>query len=331
MKKIVVTGGLGALGAPLCRKLLSEGHEVRILDNDFRGGGRKVDGAEVHIGDVRVFEDLATAANGADCMAHLAYVNGTERFYSQPEVVLDVAVNGMTNVLDVCKHHGIRDLLLFSTSEVYQTPSVIPTPEDVPLTVPDVMNPRYSYGGGKILCELLALHSKLFDRVLIVRPHNVYGPDMGHEHVIPQLIMKVGRSFYDSIGSGEPPIIKIQGDGSQRRSFVYVDDFVESVVRILESGTGKEIYHLGTMDETTVSHLLSKICDVAKPLCPQLEHGYWVETSPEPEGGTRRRCPDNRKVLALFPDLFCTTLEEGLQETVTWYLQNRHLWPEEKQ
>ena len=94
----------------------------------------------------------------------------------------------MISVLDACRHHGIRELVLASSSEVYQTPPGIPTPENVPLSVPDPLNPRYSYGGGKIICELMAINygRQGFDRVLIFRPHNVYGPDMGWEHVLPQ-------------------------------------------------------------------------------------------------------------------------------------------------
>ena len=110
---------------------------------------------------------MPRATRGVDCVCHLAYINGTEFFYDQPELILEVAVKGMMNVLDACLADGVRDLIVASSSEVYQTPPTIPTPEDVPLVVPDVINPRYSYGGGKIVSELLAVNygRKHFDRV----------------------------------------------------------------------------------------------------------------------------------------------------------------------
>ena len=84
-------------------------------------------------------------------------------------------------------------LVLASSSEVYQTPPQVPTDESAPLVVPDPLNPRYSYGGGKIISELMAINygRKYFERVLIFRPHNVYGPDMGFEHVIPQFALRL--------------------------------------------------------------------------------------------------------------------------------------------
>jgi nucleoside-diphosphate-sugar epimerase len=99
----------------------------------------------------------------------------------------------MINVLDACIYNNVKNFFLASSSEVYQTPPIVPTDERVPLSVPDVLNPRYSYGGGKIACELLAVNygRKFFDQMVIFRPHNIYGPAMGWEHVIPQLCMRM--------------------------------------------------------------------------------------------------------------------------------------------
>src|ERR1700730_12757861 len=197
MKTYAVTGGTGFIGSALVRRLAGKGHRVRVLDDNSRGAARKLGDAasavELLTGDIRDARAVKDAVRGADCVCHLAYVNGTEYFYSKPELVLDVAVKGMINVLDACGEHGVGELVLASSSEVYQTPPVVPTPENVPLSVPDVLNPRYSYGGGKIISELMLINygRKFFDRAVIFRPHNVYGPDMGTEHVIPQFIMRM--------------------------------------------------------------------------------------------------------------------------------------------
>ena len=99
-------------------------------------------------------------------------------FYTKPVLTLDIAMKGIINVIDLCIKNRIRELYLASSSEVYQTPDKIPTDESEPLRIPDVFNPRYSYGGGKILTELMGIHygKKYFKKLVIFRPHNVYGP-----------------------------------------------------------------------------------------------------------------------------------------------------------
>src|SRR5205085_8366769 len=167
---------------------------------------------DLRVGDVRDASAVRQAVRGVDCVCHLAYVNGTEYFYSKPDLVLDVAVRGMMNVLDACIAEGVRDLVLASSSEVYQTAPEIPTDETVPLSVPDPLNPRYSYGGGKIISELMAFNygREHFERVIAFRPHNVYGPSMGWEHVIPQFVHRVMQVAAEN--PARPLPFPIQGD-----------------------------------------------------------------------------------------------------------------------
>ncbi|MGE3778850.1 MAG: NAD-dependent epimerase/dehydratase family protein, partial [Pirellulaceae bacterium] len=102
-KFYLVTGGLGFLGAALSRALLSAGHRVRVLDNSFRGSIRRLGSSapdvEVVCGDIRDLDVVTRAVRGVDAVCHLAYVNGTRHFYSQPSLVLEIAVKGMMNVL----------------------------------------------------------------------------------------------------------------------------------------------------------------------------------------------------------------------------------------
>ena len=95
--------------------------------------------------------------------------------------------------MHACISNKIKELYLASSSEVYQTPQKIPTDESESLKVPDIYNPRYSYGGGKILTELMGIHygRKYFKKLIIFRPHNVYGSSMGNEHVIPEFINRM--------------------------------------------------------------------------------------------------------------------------------------------
>ncbi len=181
-KWYLVTGGSGFIGAALVRRLVAQGERVRVLDNLSRGNQRRlgdvVDDVEFIEADIRDAAAVSRAAKGIDCVMHAAFVNGTQFFYTMPQLVLDVGIRGMLNVLDACLAHDVPELFVASSSEVYQTPPRIPTDETVPLSIPDPMNPRYSYAAGKITSEMLAINYARahFERMVIFRPHNVYGP-----------------------------------------------------------------------------------------------------------------------------------------------------------
>lgn len=317
-KRTLVTGGLGFLGASLVRSLVERGERVRILDNSSRGSAEKLGSVagdtEIIAGDIRDPALVRKAVSGMDRVLHLAFVNGTEYFYKYPAYVLDVGVKGMVNVLDSCIQEGVKELVLASSSEAYQTPTVVPTPETVPLSVPDPKNPRYSYGGGKIISELMVLQygRTYFERVVVFRPHNVYGPAMGWEHVIPQFIGRLQPLAERS--DGQPHPFPIQGSGSQTRSFIYIDDFTAGLLLVIDKGEHLGIYHIGTMDEVTIG-------SVAMQIAEQMGLTINLVPGPEMQGGTPRRCPDIRKLLSLgFQPRFKLAL--GLQPTVEWYLKH---------
>jgi nucleoside-diphosphate-sugar epimerase len=322
-RKILVTGGSGFIGSALVRRLVRDGHSVRVLDDNSRGSPRRLTEVQNDIdfvsGDVRDPRAVDVATRGMDEVHHLAYVNGTEFFYSAPEMVLDVGVKGMMNVLDSCRKHDIGALVLASSSEVYQTPTAIPTDETAPLIVPDVLNPRYSYGGGKIISELMAINygRKFFDRVLIFRPHNVYGPDMGWEHVVPQFALRL-KAAVAANPSGPLPFA-IQGSGVETRSFCFVDDLVEGVIVMRAKGQHLGIYHVGTTDEISVAEL-------ARQMGQQIGREIGLQTGPRLAGSTPRRCPDISKLSALgyMPSV---PLAQGLATTIDWYWKNDHLMP----
>jgi nucleoside-diphosphate-sugar epimerase len=254
-----------------------------------------------------------------DEVHHLAFVNGTEFFYTAPELVLDVGVRGMINVIDACRRHGIGTLVLASSSEVYQTPPKIPTDETAPLTVPDPLNPRYSYGAGKLISEIMAINfgRKFFERVLIFRPHNVYGPDMGSEHVIPQFALRLQTlAAHYPAGSLR---FNIQGTGAETRSFCFIDDLVAGVLVMREKGEHLGIYHVGTMEEVTIADLARRVARAA---------GREIElvAGEAAAGGTLRRCPDISKLAGLGykPRV---PLDEGLKPTLDWYWRNADLAP----
>lgn len=315
MRTYLVTGGLGFLGSQLARALVLAGQRVRVLDDGSRGSAARLGDARESIelieGDVRDAALVQQAMCGVDSVCHLAFVNGTEVFYRRPAHVLDVGVKGMVNVIEACIRADVGEMILASSSEVYQTPHRVPTDEAVPLSIPDPHNPRYSYAGGKIISELLALHygRDHFRRVLIFRPHNVFGPDMGWDHVIPQLTARLVLLKAASPGDVIP--LPIQGTGRQSRAFIYIEDFIAGLMRIIERGEHLNIYNIGTMEELTIEEVAYRI---ARCLDMQIR----VVPGPEPAGATPRRCPDIHKLQALgFRPRF--SFDEGLPPTVAWY------------
>jgi nucleoside-diphosphate-sugar epimerase len=323
VSSILVTGGSGFIGSALVKALVRDGHAVRVLDDNSRGAPRRLEEVANDIefinGDIRDSDAVARATKGMDEVHHLAFINGTEFFYSAPEAVLDVGVKGMINVIDACRKAGVGSLVLASSSEVYQSPPHIPTDESAPLVVPDPNNPRYSYGGGKIISELMAINygRKFFERVLIFRPHNVYGPDMGWEHVIPQLSLRFKAAAAEH-PTGKTPF-KLQSDGSQTRSFCHVDDLVHGVMVMREKGEHLGIYHVGTMEEVAIAELARKIAAHAG-------RDIQLIAGPAPQGGTERRCPDIAKLrkLGYSPRV---PLDIGLPSTVDWYWTHENLAP----
>ena len=195
-KSFLITGGTGFIGSNICKLLIKKDCHVKIFDNNSRGSINNIKNFKKKIkfikGDIRNKKLLNKALQNTDAVIHLAYVNGTEYFYTKPVEVLDIAVKGILNVIEGCINNKVKELYLASSSEVYQTPNKIPTDEKESLKIPNIFNPRYSYGGGKILTELMGIHygKKYFKKLIIFRPHNVYGPNMGYEHVSPQFISR---------------------------------------------------------------------------------------------------------------------------------------------
>jgi nucleoside-diphosphate-sugar epimerase len=320
-KTYLVTGGAGFLGSALVRRLVGEGNRVRVFDNQSRGRVDRLasvaNSIEYVSGDIRNPWEVGRAVKGIDSVCHLAFVNGTEFFYTKPELVLEVGVKGIVNVLDACLRYKVPELVVASSSEVYQDPPTIPTSETVPLSIPDPTNPRWSYSAGKIISEMMAINygRTRLSHVLIFRPHNVYGPDMGWEHVIPQFVLRMQR-----LASNRDAVrFPIQGTGTQTRSFVFIDDFIDGLMAMLRGGRHLNIYNIGTQEEVTIANLAQMIGDL---------FGRRIEVVPGPlaVGGACRRCPDIAKIAALgYAPII--PLREGLAITAKWYCDNAHLAP----
>lgn len=289
-KNYLITGGLGFIGSAITNRLLEKGFNVTVFDNLSRGKKKRIFNKNKKIniinGDIRNLHKLKKSLKKIDAVIHLAYINGTKYFYTRPTDILEIAVKGITNIIDACKEKKIKELYLASSSEVYQTPTKIPTDEKESLKIPDIYNPRYSYGGGKILTELMGIHygKKYFKKLIIFRPHNVYGPDMGNEHVMPEFLNRFKKL--------KDKKFKIQGSGNEIRSFIYIDDFVNAFELIMKKGKHLEIYNIGTDEKTTIKNLAYSMAKI-------FNKKITLKKTSLAKGGTIKRLPNIKKIKKL--------------------------------
>ena len=219
--KVLVTGGRGFIGARLVAHLLAEGADVRVLDDGSRGVAELPTAVEAIDGDVRDDRVVRAACRGIDVVAHLAAVQGTRTSTSARTPCSTSTSAACSTSPRRARRRASRRLVFSSSSEVYGIPDEFPTPETAPLVVPDPANPRWSYGASKIAGELVVVHTRAahgFEYV-ILRYHNVYGPAMGWDHVVPQFISRlVARRGVHGAGRRQPaPVVLLRRRRGRRR------------------------------------------------------------------------------------------------------------------
>jgi UDP-glucose 4-epimerase len=311
--KILITGGAGFIGSYLSNKL-SKNHEIHVVDNSIRGDySRLNDGIKIFNIDLTKIDQLKKVDNNYDFIFHLAAINGTDNFYNNHHKVFEVGTKSIINIYDHFKYQNSK-IITASSAEVYQKPEIIPTDEKIQCIIPDITNHRYSYGGSKIFSELLVFNYGIdyFKSSMIFRPHNIYGPNMGYKHVIPQLIEKIKRAISEKNHS-----IQLIGDGSETRAFCYIDDLINGLEILIKDGVDKNVYHIGNDYEISILDLLKKIIKI---MGVNIDIVKGENTH---EGGTNRRCPNISKIKKLgYNPKF--DLDKGLNLTIQWYLNNEN-------
>ena len=327
MKKVLITGGAGFIGYHLAKRLIKSGHKVVIADDFFRGKNDtyikelvEKDSVQIIKVDLTKKSSWKKIGSGYDYVYHLASINGTKLFYEIPHEVLRIGIETTLNVLDwfTTKNKKLDAKILYTSSnEAYagalesfnQLP--LPTPEDVPLVINNPYNPRWSYGGQKLIGELLFInYAQMYNfRMVIVRPHNFYGPRAGGSHVIPEIIRRIEKK--------EDPFIIYGVD--ETRSFCYIDDAVEAMQVVMESNkTDQNTYHIGTSVETSIKNLVTEIFKISK------WHPKVIEERKSAVGSVKRRVPDVSKIKKHTNWKSTTKLFNGLKHTVDWYRKNKN-------
>ncbi len=307
--RILVTGGAGFIGSHLCDRLVAEGHDVTCLDNLCTGDLRNIERLQ---GGPRFRFVLADAAEPinleVDRVAHLASPASPIDYSRLAIETMLVNSMGTFQALEVARKNGGR-FLLASTSEVYGDPLQAPQGEDYYGNV-NPTGPRACYDEAKRFAEALTSSYQRIHglRAVILRIFNTFGPRMRREdgRVVPNFILQAI--------AGQP--LTIYGDGSQTRSFCYVDDLVEGIYRALtiEAACG-EVINLGNDGEMTILALAEKVKEITGSNSPMA-----YLSLPEDDPQRRRpRLEKARDILGWEPEV---GLEEGLRRVAEWFQKN---------
>ena len=308
-KRILITGGAGFIGSHLCERLLNEGNEVLCLDNYFTGRKANVENLIANPRFELIRHDIVHPFFAeVDQIYNLACPASPVHYQHNPIKTVKTNVLGALHVLGVAKRVGAR-VLQASTSEVYGDPKVHPQTEDYWGHV-NPIGIRSCYDEGKRLAETLFFEYNRTNGVetRIIRIFNTYGPNMAPDdgRVVSNFVMQALK--------GEP--ITIYGDGSQTRSFCYVSDLVEGIIRMMNTEDFTGPVNLGNPGEFTILQLAEKII--------ALTGGRSTLTHmPLPQDDPTRRRPDislARAKLGWEPKI---SLDEGLIPTVA-YFRRRH-------
>ena len=316
--RVVILGAAGFIGYHLAKSLAVEAKvDLLLVDNFIRGandedflklsGLQNVNFAELDLSKESSFENLF---NKSDLVINCAALNGTQNFYQVP---LDVMLNTGISAFFAARYAALAQVhkyIYLGSSESYAGGVNlgfvgVPTNESVPLVIENVENIRWSYSLGKTFGEIAcySANSQLGLNFQILRIHNIYGPRMGNKHVIPDLIEKFRLGNMEVPGHGES------------RAFMYIDDLV-GVVRFLIVNENNDIklMNVGSQTETLIKILaekIAKVLEIEKAIKP-------LESWP---GSVKRRLPDTSLLRSIYA-FDETSLDEGLDKTISWYLNH---------
>jgi UDP-glucuronate decarboxylase len=302
MARILVTGGAGFIGSHLVEQLLEQGHEVLSLDNYFTGNKKNLRHL-LHLPELELIRhDVVNPIMlEVDQIYHLACPASPVHYQYNPVKTIKTNVMGTLNMLGLAKRVKAR-ILLASTSEIYGNPQVHPQREDYWGNV-NCIGPRSCYDEGKRVAETLMMdyHRQNKVDIRIARIFNTYGPRMAIDDG------RVISNFCVQALTGQE--ITIYGDGSQTRSFCYISDLVDGLVRLMTREACYEPVNLGNPEEFTILELAQKILSMTQSTAQ-------LAFRPLPPDDPVKRRPDitrAREILGWQPTV---PLNAGLQETI---------------
>ena len=309
---MLVTGGAGAIGSAVVRRLLHDGDWAVRVSDQREAPDWMEERCEVHRGDLRELDAARTAAAGCTHVVHLAaIVGGIANFHRLPHTLIEVNHALYNAVFRAALEERVERLLYVSSSMVFENATVFPTPEE---HVSECPAPQSAYGFSKLAGEVYcrALHDEHGVPFTICRPFNAYGPgevpdsEPGIAHVVPDLIQKVL--------SGQRPL-EIFGSGEQTRTLTHVDDIADGIVTALgHPAAENEDFNISASDERTVAELAELIWEV----CGRDPSELKLRHLPSFEVDVQRRRPSVEKARRLLGWEARIDLREGIGGTVEW-------------
>jgi UDP-glucuronate decarboxylase len=305
-RRILVTGGAGFIGSHLCERLLAAGHDVLCVDNFYTGSRDNIAHLLGHPRFELLRHDITFPLYvEVDEIYNLACPASPVHYQNDPVQTTKTSVHGSINMLGLARRTRAK-ILLASTSEVYGDPEVHPQREDYWGRV-NPIGPRACYDEGKRCAETLFFdyHRQHALRIKVARIFNTYGPRMHPDDG------RVVSNFIMQALTGTP--ITLYGDGGQTRSFCYVDDLVDGLIRLMDSPDACiGPVNLGNPEECSVRELAERILALTGSASA-------LTFKPLPEDDPRQRCPDialARQMLGWQP---ATGLEDGLARTIAYF------------
>lgn len=313
MQSVLVTGGAGFIGSHLCDRLIRDGYKVICFDNLLTGSKKNVEyllsSPNFEFIEADITKPLNWNLAPINYIFHLASPASPVDYQNYPEETLLTNSMGTLNILELARKTGAK-VLIASTSEVYGDPLEHPQKETYFGNV-NTFGPRSCYDESKRFAETATyVYIRKYDiDARVVRIFNTYGPKMQKDDG------RVVSNFIISALEGTP--FKIDGDGSQTRSFCYVDDLVEGIAKAMFTDkTRGEIFNLGNPDEFTIRELAEKIVKLTGSKSEMIFSGRFRENDP------MRRRPDIAKAKATLDWEPKINLEDGLQKTIEYYRKN---------
>ncbi|MCP5142585.1 MAG: NAD-dependent epimerase/dehydratase family protein [Chromatiales bacterium] len=316
MSRILVTGAAGFLGYALAKRFADDpANQVIAVDNFTRGEEDALfddlirrENVTFHAIDLTRQTEVEKLPADVDYVYHLAALNGTQNFYERPFEVVKCCTLPTIFLIDHYKATPLKRFVYAGSSEAYASTVTrfgweVPTAEEVPVSIDDVSNSRWSYGGSKIHGEVATINGcRNFDLPYsIIRYHNAYGPRMGDKHVIPDFFERAKNGVYELYGYEDT------------RSFMYVDDVIDATVLVGESdSTRNETVNVGSEDEIT-------ILDLGKAMMESIGVDAEIKLFPSPKGSVKRRAPNVAKLKRLTGFEARWALRDGLARAREWY------------
>jgi dTDP-glucose 4,6-dehydratase len=322
---IVVTGGLGFIGSHFIRRIATEyGIDNSVINIDFMGYGsnpenlkdlvsdttKKYKFIKADTNDREALESIARSGN-IDGIINFAAETHVDRSISNPREFIDSNVNGVISLLEFCRLREVPLFVQISTDEVYGDAA-----EGNHLDEDSPLRPSSPYSASKASADLLTMaYNKTYGlKTIITRCSNNFGPNQSPEKLIPKAVIRALRGFP----------IPIYGDGKQVREWIYVNDHIDAILKVITNGKSGEIYNISSSNEISNIQLVSKIRDMLQThkdgIKVQIEH---VQDRPGHDKRYSLDCSKIKRDLGWKP---VYSFDIALEQTINWYVNNEWWW-----